>query len=98
MPPRRRRTATQTAEAYEFTSSEKINNPTSETALGMSPEDISDQPMPDTDEEERVRYPRLQWNRGETDRSLQNLRPALYPRQGIAGAVSEDTDEEQLAE
>ena len=37
MPPRRRQAATQTAEAYNYTSAERLNNPTSETALGMEP-------------------------------------------------------------
>ena len=64
MPPRRRRAATQTAEAYNFASAEKVNNPTSETALGMSQDDIADQPVPEQEERERVRHPRLQWNRG----------------------------------
>ena len=62
MPPRRRRAATQTAEAYNFASAEKVNNPTSETALGMSQDDIADQPVPEQEERERVRHPRLQWN------------------------------------
>ena len=71
MPPRRRQAATQTAEAYNYASAEKLNNPTSETALGMEPEDLADQPIPEMEEEEeRVRHPRLQWNRGEqTDHS-----------------------------
>ena len=64
MPPRRRRAATQTPEAYNFATAEKMNNPTSETALGMSAEDITDQPIPEQEEGERVRHPRLQWNRG----------------------------------
>jgi adenine-specific DNA-methyltransferase len=70
MPPRRRRAATQTAEAYDFNSAEKVNNPTSETVLGMSAEAIADQPLPEPEQGERVRHPRLQWNRGEqTDHS-----------------------------
>ena len=66
MPPRRRQ-----AEAYNYASAEKLNNPTSETALGMGPEDLADQPIPEgEEEEERVRHPRLQWNRGkQTDHS-----------------------------
>ena len=71
MPPRRRQAATQTAEAYNYDSAERLNNPTSETALGMEPEDLADQPIPEMEEEEeRVRHPRLQWNRGkQTDHS-----------------------------
>ena len=71
MPPRRRQAVTQTAEAYNYASAEKLNNPTSETALGMEPEDLADQPIPEMEEEEeRVRHPRLQWNRGnQTDHS-----------------------------
>ena len=42
MPPRRRQAATQTAEAYNYASAGKLNNPTSETALGMDPEDLAD--------------------------------------------------------
>ena len=66
MPPRRRQ-----AEAYNYASAGKLNNPTSETALGMDPEDLADQPIPDMkEEEERIRHPRLQWNRGkQTDHS-----------------------------
>ena len=71
MPPRRRQTTTQTAEAYNYASADRLNNPTSETALGMEPDDLADQPIPETEEEEdRVRHPRLQWNRGkQTDHS-----------------------------
>ena len=71
MPPRRRQAATRTAEAYNYASAEKLNNPTSETALGMEPEDLADQVIPEAEEEgERVRHPRLQWNRGQqTDHS-----------------------------
>ena len=71
MPPRRRQAATQTAEAYNYASAERLNNPTSETALGMDPEDLADQAIPEMEEEEeRVRHPRLQWNRGaQTDHS-----------------------------
>ena len=66
MPPRRRQ-----AEAYTYASAEKLNNPTSESALGMGPEELADQPIPEVEEEEeRVRHPRLQWNRGkQTDHS-----------------------------
>ena len=64
MPPRRRQGATRTAEAYNYASAEKLNNPTGETALGMEPQDLADQPIPDFEEEERVRHPRLQWSRG----------------------------------
>ena len=70
MPPRRRQGATRTAEAYNYASAEKLNNPTGETALGMEPQDLADQPIPDLEGEERVRHPRLQWNRGQqTDHS-----------------------------
>ena len=71
MPPRRRQSSTQAAEAYNYASAERLNNPTSETALGMQPDDLADQPIPEMEEdEERVRHPRLQWNRGkQTDHS-----------------------------
>ena len=71
MPPRQRQAATQTPEAYNYVSAEKLNNPTSETALGMEPEDLAEQPIPGIgEEEERVRHPRFQWNRGkQTDHS-----------------------------
>ena len=71
MPPRRRQAATKTPEAYNYAGAEKLNNPTSETALGMESDDLADQYIPETEEEEeRVRHPRLQWNRGEqTDHS-----------------------------
>ena len=60
----------QEAEAYKFPSSGRMNNPTSETALGLGPEDIQEQPIPDPEPEERLRHPQLQWNRGEqTDHS-----------------------------
>ena len=65
MPPRRRQAATKTPEAYNYAGAEKLNNPTSETALKMEPEDLADQEIPEFEgEEERVRHPRLQWNRG----------------------------------
>ena len=70
MTPRRRQTGPQTAGAYNYTSAEKLNNPTSETAMGMAVEDIADKPVPEIEQEERVRHPRLQWNRGkQTDHS-----------------------------
>ena len=71
MPPRRRQAATRTAEAYNYAGAEKLNNPTSETALGMEPDDLTDQVIPELEEEEeRVRHPQLQWNRGkQTDHS-----------------------------
>ena len=60
----------QETEAYKFPSSGRVNNPTSETALGLGPEDIQEQPIPEPEPEERLRHPRLQWNRGEqTDHS-----------------------------
>ena len=71
MRPRRRQDAARTAEAYNYASAEKLNNPTGETALGMELQDLTDQPIPEMEEEEeRVRHPRLQWNRGkQTDHS-----------------------------
>ena len=70
MPPRRKQAEHQAADAYKFPSAEKVNNPTSETALGMDPDDIVDQPIPEPDLEELLRYPSLQWNRGKpTDHS-----------------------------
>ena len=42
-----------------------MNNPTSETALGLGPDDIQEQPLPEPELEGRLRKPRLQWNRGE---------------------------------
>ena len=60
----------QEAEAYKFPSSGRVNNPTSETALGLGAEDIQEQTIPEPEPEERLRHPRLQWNRGEqTDHS-----------------------------
>ena len=64
MPPRKRRSAARAAEAYNYASAQKLNNPTGEIALGMEPQDLADQPIPERNEEERVRHPRLQWNRG----------------------------------
>ena len=70
---RRRTAAGRTVESYNYDSAEKLNNPTSETALGMEPDDLADQVIPESEEEEeeeRVRHPRLQWNRGkQTDHS-----------------------------
>ena len=65
MPPRRRKTTPQSANAYKFPSAEKVNNPTSETALGMSPGEIVDQEVPAVPGEGLLRHPRLLWNRGE---------------------------------
>ena len=64
MPPRKKQGATRSAEAYNYASAQKLNNPTGETALGMEPKDLADQPIPEREEGERVRHPRLQWNRG----------------------------------
>ena len=60
-----------TAADYKFPEAERLNNPTAEAALSMSPEALADQPIPEGSEEtERVRYPRLQWNRApQTDYS-----------------------------
>ena len=70
MPPRRRQAATKTPEAYNYDSAEKLNNPTSEAALKLDPEDLADLEIPESEEEERVRHPQLQWNRGkQTDHS-----------------------------
>ena len=70
MPPRRRQAATKTPEAYNYASAEKLNNPTSEVALKLDPDDLAEQEIPQVEEEERVRHPRLQWNRGkQTDHS-----------------------------
>ena len=69
MPPRRRQ-AEKTPEAYNYDGAEKLNNPTSEAALKLDPGDLTEQDIPETEEEERVRHPRLQWNRGkQTDHS-----------------------------
>ena len=59
------------ASEYKFPEAERLNNPTAEAALSMSPEALADQPIPEGSEEtERVRYPRLQWNRApQTDYS-----------------------------
>ena len=59
------------ASEYKFPEADRLNNPTAEAALSMSPEALADQPIPEGSEEtERVRYPRLQWNRApQTDYS-----------------------------
>ncbi len=64
MPSSKRRNAPRSAEAYNYASAQKLNNPTGETALGMEPQDLADQPIPEREEEERVRHPQLRWNRG----------------------------------
>ena len=74
MPPRTQRRATQapaTAAEYKFPEADRRNNPTAEIALMMSTEALADQFIPeDTQETERVRHPRLQWNRApQTDYS-----------------------------
>ena len=73
MPPRTRRAtqAPSTATDYKFTEAKRPNNPTAETALMMSTEELADQPIPEnTQETERLRHPRLQWNRApQTDYS-----------------------------
>ena len=73
MPPRTRRAtqAPSTATDYKFPEAERPNNPTAETALMMSTEALADQPIPEnTQETERLRHPRLQWNRApQTDYS-----------------------------
>ena len=65
MPRSRQRTAPATHDSYKFPSSGRVNNPTSETALGLGPEDIQEQSIPEPEPEARDRHPRLQWNRGE---------------------------------
>ena len=53
-----------TASDYKFPEAERRNNPTTEAALMMSAEDMSDQPIPEkTQKNERLRHPRLQWNK-----------------------------------
>ena len=70
MPRRRKQAESQQADAYKFPSADKINNPTSETALGMNPEEVADQLIPEPEQEELLRHPRLQWNRSKpTDHS-----------------------------
>ena len=70
MPPRRRQATAKTPEAYYYAGAEKLNNPTSEAALKLDPDDLAEQEIPEVEEEERVRHPRLQWNRGtQTDHS-----------------------------
>ena len=70
MPPRRRQATTKTPEAYNYAGAEKLNNPTSEAALKLDPDDLAEQQIPEVEEEDRVRHPRLQWNRGkQTDHS-----------------------------
>ena len=70
--PRARAAKTPTTAAdYKFPEAERLNNPTAEAALAMSPGALADQPIPEGAEEmERVRHPRLQWNRApQTDYS-----------------------------
>ena len=74
MPPRPRQRAAQTpatAADYKFPEAERLNNPTAEAALLMGPDALADQPIPDDAQDiERVRHPRLQWNRApQTDYS-----------------------------
>ena len=70
MPPRRGQAATKTPEAYNYAGAEKLNNPTSEASLKLDPDDLAEQEIPEVEEDERVRHPRLQWNRGkQTDHS-----------------------------
>ena len=73
MTPRTRRAtqAPSTATDYKFREAKRPNNPTAETALMMSTEALADQPIPEnTQETERLRHPRLQWNRApQTDYS-----------------------------
>ena len=63
--PRSRQRSTEKPVAYTYGSAEKLNAPTTETATRMTDEQISEQPIPDTEGEDRIRIPRLQWNRSE---------------------------------
>ena len=72
--PRPRSRAAQTpatAADYKFPEAKRLNNPTAEAALLMNTEALTNQPVPEQpQEEERVRHPRLQWNRApQTDYS-----------------------------
>ena len=49
--------------AYNYAGAEKLNAPTSESAARMTDEQLAEQPIPDVEDGERVRIPRLQWNR-----------------------------------
>ena len=72
MPPRPRAARTPaTAADYKFPEAERLNNPTAEGALMMGPDALADQPIPDDAQDtDRVRHPRLQWNRApQTDYS-----------------------------
>ena len=72
MPPRPRAARTPaTAADYKFPEAERLNNPTAEAALMMGPDALADQPIPDDAQDtDRVRHPRLQWNRApQTDYS-----------------------------
>ena len=72
MPPRPRAARTPaTAADYKFPEAERLNNPTAEGALMMGPDVLADQPIPDDAQDtDRVRHPRLQWNRApQTDYS-----------------------------
>ena len=63
--PRSRQRSTETPVAYTYGSAEKLNAPTTETAARMADEQTSEQPIPETETQERVRTPRLQWNRSQ---------------------------------
>ena len=63
--PRSRQRSTGKPVAYAYGSAEKLNAPTTETAARMTDEQISEQPIPEAEAEERVRIPRLQWNRSQ---------------------------------
>ena len=60
-----------TAADYKFPEAERLNNLTAEGALMMGPDALADQPIPDDAQDtDRVRHPRLQWNRApQTDYS-----------------------------
>ena len=58
----------------------------------MSAEAIADQPLPEPEQGERVRHPRLQWNRGEqTDHSRTfgplYIHDKVSPEQFVIGGV-----------
>ena len=72
MPPRPRAARTPaTAADYKFPEAKRLNNPTAEGALMMGPDALGNQPIPDDAQDtDRVRHPRLQWNRApQTDYS-----------------------------
>ena len=63
--PRSRQRSSEKPIAYTYGGAEKLNAPTTETSARMTDEQISEQAIPETETDERVRIPRLQWNRSE---------------------------------